>query len=111
MELESIGKNIRNFRRSKKMRQEDLAEKTGLSTNYVGSLERGEKVPSLETFIEIANVLGVSADMLLCDLLDHGYQVKNSLILDQMQDLSSKEKARIYDVINVLVHHASSDKQ
>lgn len=111
MELESIGKNIRNFRRSKKMRQEDLAEKAGLSTNYIGSLERGEKVPSLETFIEIANVLGVSADMLLYDLLDHGYQIKNSIILDQLQDLSLDEKARIYDVIDVLIQHASSDKQ
>ena len=111
MELESIGKNIRNFRRSKKMRQEDLAEKTGLSTNYIGSLERGEKVPSLETFIEIANVLGVSTDMLLYDLLDHGYQVKNSVILDQMQSLSLEDKARIYDVIDVLIQHASSDKQ
>ena len=111
MELESIGKNIRNFRRSKKMRQEDLAEKTGLSTNYIGSLERGEKVPSLETFIEIANVLGVSADMLLYVLLDHGYQVKNSVILDQMQSLSLEDKARIYDVIDVLIQHASSDKQ
>lgn len=111
MELESIGKNIRNFRRSKKMRQEDLAEKTGLSTNYIGSLERGEKVPSLETFIEIANVLGVSADMLLYDLLDHGYQVKNSVILDQMQSLSLEDKARIYDVIDVLIQHASSGKQ
>ena len=111
MELESIGKNIRNFRRSKKMRQEDLAEKTGLSTNYIGSLERGEKVPSLETFIEIANVLGVSAVMLLYDLLDHGYQVKNSVILDQMQSLSLEDKARIYDVIDVLIQHASSDKQ
>lgn len=110
MDIESIGRNIRIYRKSRKMRQEDLAEKTGLSTNYVGSLERGEKLPSLETFIEIANVLGVSSDMLLCDLLDYGYLVKNSLILDQIQNLSQNERSRIYDVINVLVQHASSDK-
>lgn len=45
MGLESIGGNIRKFRLMKKIRQEDLAEKAGLSTNYVGAIERGEKSP------------------------------------------------------------------
>lgn len=33
MELKSIGKNIRKFRHLRELRQEDLAERTGLSTN------------------------------------------------------------------------------
>lgn len=69
MELESVGSNIRKYRLMKKMRQEDLAEKAGLSTNYVGALERGEKVPSLETLIDILNALDISADMVLCDVI------------------------------------------
>ena len=36
MNLDSIGKRIRQFRVEKKMRQEDLAEKTDLSANYIG---------------------------------------------------------------------------
>lgn len=51
MELESIGRNICKFRLMRNLRQEDLAEMAGLSINYVGALERGEKIPSLETFI------------------------------------------------------------
>lgn len=47
MQLDSIGKNIRVFRLAKKLRQEDLAEKAELSTNYIGMVERGEKVLSL----------------------------------------------------------------
>ena len=43
MELESIGRNIRKFRLMRNLRQEDLAEMAGLSINYVGALERGEK--------------------------------------------------------------------
>lgn len=62
MKLDTIGKNIRKFREIKKLRQEDLAEKTDLTTNYIGMIERGEKIPSLETFINILNSLGVSAD-------------------------------------------------
>lgn len=48
MKLDTIGKNIRKFREIKKLRQEDLAEKTDLTTNYIGMIERGEKIPHLK---------------------------------------------------------------
>ena len=61
MKLDTIGKNIRKFRLARKLRQEDLAEKTDLTTNYIGMVERGEKIPSLETFIKIVNACGGKA--------------------------------------------------
>ncbi|MBM6888602.1 helix-turn-helix transcriptional regulator [Pseudoflavonifractor phocaeensis] len=75
MGLESIGKNIRKFRHHRGLRQEDLAEITGLSINYIGAIERGEKIPALDTFIDILNALSVSADMVLSEVLQEGYQV------------------------------------
>jgi len=87
MKLDTIGKNIRKFREIKKLRQEDLAEKTDLTTNYIGMIERGEKIPSLETFINILNSLGVSADMVLSDVLDNGYTVKDSLLNEKLEKL------------------------
>lgn len=69
MTTDSIGRNIRKYRMEKKMRQEDLAEKTGLSANYIGMLERGEKLPALDTFISILNALEITADAVLCDVL------------------------------------------
>lgn len=87
MKLDTIGKNIRKFREIKKLRQEDLAEKTDLTTNYIGMIERGEKIPSLETFINILNSLGVSADMVLSDVLDNGYTVKDSLLNEKLKNL------------------------
>lgn len=41
-----------------------------MTTNYIGMVERGEKIPSLETFINILNALGVSADMVLSEVLN-----------------------------------------
>ena len=79
MQYNSIGTNIRKFRTEKKLRQEDLAERAGLSANYIGMVERGEKIPSLESFISIVNALGVSADMVLHDVLETGYEVKRFL--------------------------------
>ena len=101
MNLDSIGKRIRQFRVEKKMRQEDLAEKTGLSANYIGMVERGE------TFIHIANALCISADMLLVDVLDTGYVVKNSLFSDKISKLPASEREKIYAVMDTMITHSS----
>lgn len=105
MDLKSIGRNIRKFRQEQKLRQEDLAERTGLSVNYVGALERGEKYPSLETFIDIANALHVTSDMLLSDVLLEGYTVKDSLLAQKLDGLSEREREKIYAVIDTLLQY------
>ena len=106
MTTDSIGRHIRKYRMEKKMRQEDLAEKTGLSANYIGMLERGEKLPALDTFISILNALGITADAVLCDVLENGYTVKNSLLNDKLQSLPEAERNKIYEVIDTLIKHS-----
>lgn len=106
MKLDTIGKNIRKFREIKKLRQEDLAEKTDLTTIYIGMIERGEKIPSLETFINILNSLGVSADMVLSDVLDNGYTVKDSLLNEKLEKLVPEDRNRIYEVIDTMMKHS-----
>lgn len=106
MELETIGKNIKKYRIEKKLRQEDLAEKTDLSANYIGMVERGEKIPSLEPFISILNALEISADMVLADVIKQGYIVKNSLLWDDIEKLSQQDRERIYLVVETLIKYA-----
>ena len=110
MRLESIGKNIRKYRLMRKLRQEDLAEKADLSINYVGAIERGEKTPSLESLISIINALGVSADMILADVLDNGYLVKDSLLAQKLDQLSAEDRSQIYDVIDTMIKHSKQAK-
>lgn len=106
MNLDTIGKNIRQFRIEKKMSQEDLAEKAGLSSNYIGMIERGEKIPSLTTFINILNSLGVSADMILTDVLNTGYTVKNSMLNEKIEKLTPQDRVKIYEIINILIKNS-----
>ena len=106
MQLDTIGKNIRKYRLAKKLRQEDLAEKAGLSANYIGMVERGEKIPSLETFITILNALDVSADMVLADVVSTGYIVKNSMLNEKLSKLSNDDREKIYEVIDILIKHS-----
>ena len=103
MQLDTIGKNIRKYRLMKKFRQEDLAEKAGLTTNYIGMVERGEKIPSLETFIKI---LEVSSDMVLADVLETGYTVKNSILNEKLAKLAPEDRSKIYEVIDTLLKHS-----
>jgi transcriptional regulator with XRE-family HTH domain len=63
--LQRFGKRIKNLRKIYKMSQEKLAEKADLSTNFVGSLERGEKEPKLVTLVKIANAFGITVGELL----------------------------------------------
>jgi len=107
--MDTVGKNIRKYRMAQHLRQEDLAEKAELSANFIGMVERGEKMPSLETFVAIADALDVSADVLLADVLHKGYQVKTSLLAEKLEDVSPEERARIYDVLEVLLHHAKKE--
>ena len=106
MQLDTIGKNIRKYRLMKKFRQEDLAEKAGLTTNYIGMVERGEKIPSLETFIKILNALEVSSDMVLTDVLQTGYTVKNSKLNETLAKLAPEDRSKIYEVIDTLLKHS-----
>lgn len=103
VQYNSIGTNIRKFRTEKKLRQEDLAERAGLSANYIGMVERGEKIPSLESFISIVNALGVSADMVLHDVLETGYEVKSSLLNDKLRNLSKHDREKIFAVIETMI--------
>lgn len=80
-----------------------MGEKTDLTTNYIGMVERGEKIPSLETFIKIVNALGVSSDMVLTDVLETGYTVKNSMLNEKLEKLAPEDRNRIYEVIDTLV--------
>lgn len=87
MDYASIGKHIRECRVRRKLRQEEAAELVGLSTNYYGSIERGEKIPALETFIAILNGLEMSADYAMSDVLKVGYTAKNSALDERMKNL------------------------
>jgi len=103
MDLSGIGKQIREARLQKSWNQDQLAEKTNLSLAYIGMIERGEKIPKLETFIRILNTLEISADVVLQDVLVNGYQVRMSRYLERMDQLSKEKRDDILDVVDVLL--------
>lgn len=56
-----IGYKLKNLRKIKNLTQEELAERTDLSKGYISQIESQNASPSMETFLNILEVLGTSA--------------------------------------------------
>ncbi|MEO6847905.1 MAG: helix-turn-helix transcriptional regulator [Chthoniobacterales bacterium] len=61
----ALGDVLRNYRKRSKLSQEELGEEVGLSTNYIGNLERGEYEVSLSTLNRIAKFFGLKLSEIL----------------------------------------------
>ena len=48
--------------------------------------------------------------MLLADVINTGYTVKESLLAEKLERLSAKDRAMIYDVIDTMIQHLSPGK-
>ena len=66
------GVKIRELRRAAGLTQKELAEAAGLSTNFIGYVERGVRKPSLDTLERIAQALGVALNDLFESSNDEG---------------------------------------
>jgi transcriptional regulator with XRE-family HTH domain len=58
-----FGRKVRAVRDAAHISRELAAEKSGITANYLGEVERGEKWPSLEIISAIATTLSVSASV------------------------------------------------
>ena len=56
---------LRALREGRRMNRRALAELCGLSKNMIAQYEAGQKMPSVETLVTIANFFDVSVDELL----------------------------------------------
>jgi len=61
-----LGARLRQLRQARRLTQEQLAERAGLSFKFLGELERGRGNPTLTTLTSISDALGVR----LVDLLE-----------------------------------------
>ena len=55
---EIVTANLKKGRIRRKLSQESLAAKAGLSVSYISMLERGQRSPPLDTLEQLARALG-----------------------------------------------------
>ncbi len=69
VDYQAVGRRMKMKRRSRHLSQKDIAEAARITTSYYGNIERGLRIPSIDTLVLIANALGVGTDYLLFDSL------------------------------------------
>ena len=63
-----VGRNFARLRKAKGLTQEEVEARSGVSQQYLSSLERGRRNPTVITLHELAQVLDVSvADLVRTD--------------------------------------------
>lgn len=65
LDYDSMGMRIRQVRKAKGWSQDELAKKCGISMSFLGHIERGSRIMSLETFVSLCAALDTTADELL----------------------------------------------
>jgi len=64
-ELAFLANRIKHLRLAKKISQEDLAAKAGLSRTGMGLIEQGKRWPRLATLLKISEALGMTIEDVL----------------------------------------------
>ena len=103
MDQKAIGRRIKAARERKGLTQEELAEEVDLSPMHVSVIERGVKLPKLETLINIANALDVSADVLLQDVVNNQTKLCASEASELFLRLRREDQRRALAVLRSFV--------
>ena len=104
IDYQALGRRIRGYRRQKQLSQSRMAEMIDRSPTYVSYLENGIKHPSLETLVEIANALGVTADMLLGKNLEQSESVAEEEYQKVLRDCDTGDRWIIVENAKALKH-------
>ncbi|HBF6022988.1 TPA: helix-turn-helix domain-containing protein [Clostridioides difficile] len=99
LDFKVIGQRIKIARIKKKLTQEVLSEKINVSPQHVSNIETGNSSVSLATLVAIANVLGVSADELLCDTILNSKAIFENELEEVLKDCNEYEIRFITDIV------------
>ena len=83
IDKKTLGKRVQRQRKQLDLTQAELAERVVLDTTYLSQVERGVKLPSLETLLNLAVALQVTPDV----LLDLKIPAKDDTLLKELRDI------------------------
>lgn len=101
----SISNRIRDLRTKKHLSQEQVALRAGITTAYLGQIERGEKNPTVKLVEKISNVLELSLSELFSDQqieTEHTDDIIESIVFE-LKELSEEEKKEMLEIIKHII--------
>lgn len=103
MDKAALGKRIREARMQKGLTQQALAEEADICVMYIGEIERGIKMPSMNSFIKIIEALGVSADYVLRDEVSSGQEYIYDEITQKLKSLTPGQRKTAADILDAYI--------
>ena len=101
-----IGERIKQCREQLGLTQEQFAERLGLTTNYISTVERGASFPRCEKLIAIINGLETSADAIFCDVITHISEYRSGILSEELKELPAEEQQRILEIVELMIKQA-----
>ncbi len=84
-----VSENIKRYRKSMDLTQEELAEALGVTIGAVSKWENGNNVPNITTLMELANLYNISMD----ELLGYDKSTKNvDALAERIENLTHEHK-------------------
>lgn len=102
MNYYEIGQRIRRARKARRLSQEELAEKVGISTTHMSHIETGNTKLSLPVFAAIAQVLEVQTDSLLYDVPQYSIDAAKNSVTAILDECSAQQARIICDVVRTM---------
>ena len=87
MDYKKLGMRVRQQRLLNELTQAELARRVGVSSAFIGHIERGEKKASMETVVALCNAMAVSPSVLLQDSLTDEVMQSQLSFNEENQDL------------------------
>lgn len=107
MDRKVLGKRIREERIRSGLTQEQTAEHIGVSTAYIGFVERGERSITLEKLILLANCFHVTVDFLLQDFISSSSNSQDKQFYSLWNCASSEDKDMILSILKSVLNHSN----
>lgn len=93
-----LGKRLREIRKRKKLKQEQLAELINVEPASISNIENGRNFPSLQTLENIIRTLDTSFSEIF--EFEHKKEVAN--LLDEINTLLKNNPDRIEDIYKII---------
>ena len=103
MDAKTLGANIRKYRKERGLTQDQIAEQCGLTPNYFGQIELGNKVPQLKTFLSIAEAKNTSTELLFSGNLSWTPRIQSDELYDKIKELPESKRQYILKSMDVLI--------
>ena len=96
----AFGQRLQRFREQAKVTQLEIAEASGMTKNYISSIERGVHKCNAQTFIVYAKKCGISLDEIAGLTEEHRLIPELRQLLSVMND---EQQQKIVDMIKIMI--------